>query len=1246
MANDLLSDNTSTIKINNADLEYNRAKRGENALEEIQSENFAKITRRYYAKRHNDSSYLSYSHADIMEKFYNDRSWRTNNSVAMGLDLNDAMKADAETLKDFNYITKLYQDLPSFWNDPNRNFGTWLMEVGGAVVADPINLIGFGVGGQAAKQGYKIALKEALKGKIAKEISEQTIKMAADEAKKKAMGAAIKKGAIYEGMIGAGVAGMQDSILQSTYLKSGLIKERDLKQTAIASAVGGTFGTVFGGVFSGIGFKLTSRGLKKKSIKNLQDLHTYGRSEITGSRLFSDLTTSKDKKSYYKNLTKDEIDAIETKSKITGKTLDEKLKNLHRINDGKKSLKEPINFTKYTPRAVQVYLRSAIDDALNTGKLDYEIKKFDNKKAIELSQVFDEPIEQILLWAKKAGEGQKEDFVRLLIYGDWIAKQGDDQLKLGNELHRAINEGKLDEAKLIEDKMDLLDGVIQDSLIDYKKISTGKARATQIQRVGKDARRAAELIANPEDPAMQKLKTKSSREYKLALGKLDDHNQVILALQNAKKVDKWELAAEYINNNLLSSPDTHILNIVSGLAQTQWKPFVMLLRSANMGLWTNRRSRELAIEAFDTYIHQYVYLGHAIKQFGKSFYFGRGMLDSRAMKYDNSMRQGQLQAWINATSALLTRPLGKVGGIIHNGLVKPTSYLVTTPMRFLSAGDEFLKTVAFRARRTSQIHSQLRKENNASLWSGYFKDKKAKEEYKKRFKEIEMAYMENNNVAKSTISSNSTAIQDVNKLEVNDPLQYAREATYTQSSMSTNPATGKQEGGVTAAVLSWTSRNKWSRALGLHFINTPSNLIKWNFEQIPLARRLVVSTRHALMKGADGKYLNPEAAAEANARMQGGMMLWFAAYNVVLAGKITGGGSRDWRENKERTATTGWQPYSYITDDGRYIKLNRLDPIMMPFFIMADMMETINSFLKVNEDLPAEAQNGMEELAMGVLASLTHNLTSKFYMKGIIETAGFLLGDEAMKSKAPDRIGTSILSRAIYKVFPLSGGLRYMSRVDSDVQQELWSLSDRMLQLDPFEWVADKDSIMPQRNMFGEKVDRQNGWLFGLGKESGLWSSPFAMTQWSNPEIGNFFKDREFKFTKPSPIDRKSKIDLRRIVNDKTKQTAYDRWRELTGQQTFSYKGKKYNLKGYIEALIMDKKSAIYFRPDGQVLGEDMRQKYIISIVRRAERMAKIQMMKEYPIIQRTINERNEFKFLKVNEAIKNRNSSLNTLLQ
>ena len=1138
--------NSTTLVGSESDQKYRKAKTAEKALQEIQTENFANTTRAYYSKRENDKSYLTYSHADILEKFYNDRSWRTNNTVAMGFDLSNVMSADAETLKQFNYINQTYAELPSFWDDPNRSFGAWLLDNGSAVIADPINLIGFGIGGQAAKQGYKMALKEALKGKISKEISEQAIKQAAKEAEKKALGKALKKGAIYEGVIGASAATIQDTLLQTTAIKSGVQDERDLIQTVRATATGGVFGTVFGAAFTGIGFKLTNRHLKNTSIKNLKDLHEYGRSNITGKRLYDDLSSPKEKQAYYKNLTKDEIDAIESKSIIAGRTLDEKLENIHKTIDGNsKPPKEQLNYTKYTPRANAAYLKSLVDDAVANNSLDTEV--ISNRQAIDLSKTLNEPIDEILKWSKTRSKEGKLDFVRLLIFGDHIAKQGDDQLKLSHLLTKAVNEGDEVAARKIEAKMDLMERVTTDSLITYKNISKAAARTTQIGRVDKDARRANELINAPENPELIKLKENSPREFKLALAKLDDQNQVIMALQNARKVAGWDLASEYINNNLLSSPDTHILNIVSGLVQTQWKPFVMLLRAANLGL---------------------------------------------------------------------------------------------------SAGDEFLKTISFRARRTSQIHSQLRKENDTSLWSGYFKDKDAKQAYEKRFKEIEAEYMDTNGVvAKTTVGSNSSSIQDVNKNEVNDPLQYAREATYTQSSLSTNPETGKQEGGATAAILSWTSKNKWSRALGLHFINTPSNLIKWNFEQIPLARKLVVSTRHALMKGKNKKYLNPEAAAEANARMQGGMLLWYAAYSTVIAGKITSGGSRDWRVNKERTASTGWQPYSYKTDDGRYVKLSRLDPIMTPFFMMADIMETINNFTSINEDLPSEAENTLTELSMGVVAALTQNLTSKFYMKGIIETASFMLGDEAMKSKAPDRIGTSIFARALYKVFPLSGGLRYGSRVDADVQQELWTLSDRLKQLDPFEWVSDKHTIMPQRNMFGEPINRQNGWLFGLGEKSGLWSSPFAMTEWSNPAIGKFFQDRDFDFRKPSPIDRKSKIDLRTIVNNATKQTAYDRWRELTGEVKLTYKGKKYNLKGYIEALILDPKSLIYYKPDGKVGGDDLQQKEILKIINKAQKLAKTKMMQEFPIVQKTQIERNQFKYLKIQEQSIKRKSLIDSLI-
>ena len=70
----------------------------------------------------------------------------------------------------------------------------------------------------------------------------------------------------------------------------------------------------------------------------------------------------------------------------------------------------------------------------------------------------------------------------------------------------------------------------------------------------------------------------------------------------------WDLASEYVNNNLLSSPDTHILNIVSGLTQVLWKPAVMLLRGANMLTRDRHRATIIMREALQTLIYQMGYL--------------------------------------------------------------------------------------------------------------------------------------------------------------------------------------------------------------------------------------------------------------------------------------------------------------------------------------------------------------------------------------------------------------------------------------------------------------------------------------------------------------------------------------------------------------------------------------------------------------------------------------------------------------
>src|SRR5210317_2397605 len=90
------------------------------ALEQIQTEEFYKTLKSYYSYRENDKKFNKMSHADLLDYFYTDRSWRTNNSFSMGADLLDVRGfEDEQRLKEFAYISQTYENLPSFWNDPN-----------------------------------------------------------------------------------------------------------------------------------------------------------------------------------------------------------------------------------------------------------------------------------------------------------------------------------------------------------------------------------------------------------------------------------------------------------------------------------------------------------------------------------------------------------------------------------------------------------------------------------------------------------------------------------------------------------------------------------------------------------------------------------------------------------------------------------------------------------------------------------------------------------------------------------------------------------------------------------------------------------------------------------------------------------------------------------------------------------------------------------------------------------------------
>jgi hypothetical protein len=1241
------------------------AKTETDALEQIQTEEFYKTLKSYYSYREDDKKFNKMSHADLLEYFYTDRSWRTNNTVSMGMDLSNVMNEDDEQrLKEFAYISQTYENMPSFWNDPNRSFGAWLVDNGSAMIADPVNLVGMGVGGQAAKTAYKQALRVTIKDKIAGEINEQALKETAKYANKQALGKAVIKGGLVEGGINTVIAGGQDALLQHTNIEAGIQDKYSVGRSAIASAAGFGFGTAFGSVFAAGAFKLTNNAMRRKSVKQLLEIEAKGRSTMTGSQLFDVLVPDNNTSSL--------------KIKPTPKTTKEYINDLNRgkitpedkpplKSNNATKFKNPSSDQKQSNEGLIKFTIDETTDKLKKGTITHE------QMINDAVRLFGADPKKLTEFAERVAYG--EDFVNL--YATMVAQK--DKIKAKYDIMGALGteSNRLDltpneKLQLIADFDKKMAETSTELMID-SVMGTNVARGLNARNIDADGTRAAKLMTEPENPKMLELAKGTPEqkwEFMNAVGKLSDRDQIIRALQNVRKVNNWELGMEFVNNNLLSSPDTHILNIVSGLVQTQWKPATMFLRGLNMTLTDKDRARVIMREALQTYLYQYAFLGHALKRAGKSFWEGRAILDSRQMKHDSNVRQGQLQDLFDAWGEAVTDIIGLEGTKIGKAVTQSfrgAGRVITAPMRVLSAGDEFLKSMMFKARMTSLINSKILQENPEfdNKFYKFSKDRKLgltdityADKYKKRAKEIEAEY----------IRENGSAIeigQTVND-RLNSPLYHAQEGSYTPSAGQINPNTGKLEDKLTGTILRTATKHKSLRLLGLHFINTPSNLLRWSAQHLPFLGRFQFQMGHMLAeKGLkSGKfrseiarglnpfrkkeYLNPEAAAEAKARIQMGWALWGTAVNFALAGKIVGGGDVEWKKQRDKEQNTGEIPYSYKTDDGRYISLNRLDPLMMPFFIAADLVSLFKGRLSNTDDLDPVVEKDATELIMGTVATLTRNVTSKFYTKNLIELVHLMTSDDVMFSRKPEKMATNVASQFAFKVFPLSGGLRYLDRVNDEWERELYTLSDRLKSLNPMD---SKTAIMPRRNMFGEPIERKNGWLFGLGGESGLWSSPFAMTNFKNTETAKFIRERDFKYKHPLQTikikgDSTGGMNLKDIRNSKN-QTAYDRMLEIKNNTVVdesgsiiydkSYDGTHYTMAEYVEKMILDKNSEIYMHPKGTINGKDEQAQVIIDFVKRIDRYSKQQMMSEFPEFaqrQKDVYENKDNKYRKHYETL------------
>jgi hypothetical protein len=201
------------------------------AVEMLSDSRFLQDVKDFYYQR--DGRMFS-SDEEAVEKFWSDRTWRNSNVLMTGVDAIASQGYTTEQKERLGRIQTVFDSNPNFWEDGGRGAeGFWANA--GAMLLDPTNLIGFGIGGVGAKAAAKAATMAGRKAtgyELAK--------------------AGFIRGGASEAVASGGIEAGADALVQNRDMSVGIQDEYSLGRTAMAGGIGATVGGGIGGVLGGL----------------------------------------------------------------------------------------------------------------------------------------------------------------------------------------------------------------------------------------------------------------------------------------------------------------------------------------------------------------------------------------------------------------------------------------------------------------------------------------------------------------------------------------------------------------------------------------------------------------------------------------------------------------------------------------------------------------------------------------------------------------------------------------------------------------------------------------------------------------------------------------------------------------------------------------------------------------------------------------------------------------------------------
>jgi len=475
----------------------------------------------------------------------------------------------------------------------------------------------------------------------------------------------------------------------------------------------------------------------------------------------------------------------------------------------------------------------------------------------------------------------------------------------------------------------------------------------------------SEFRLKPEDIANLKSLDEDSLVSILAATEGDPRSLRRLANPSiwARLTDKTQFL--YVNN-LLWSPKTHAINFATNTFMIAARPAERYIGSFYVG---GAQGSAIRMEAVKQFQYMASSLIDGLKGAGDAWRQADSVISPRNAEVNNiGLATGQ------EIAAMQFKSWDSLSNVIYNAFL-PAVKTMGFPTRMLGTVDELTKQMVYR----SKVQAAAFVEGTGSGLTG----KDLEQFIRTRLDE---------------------SFDEVGRGIDGQALQEARIATFSQDLLP----------GTAGKTVQTAVNNHPVLRFVLPFVKTPTNVFREGLKMTP-GLNLLQQEYRSMLSGTMGA----EAQAQAVGQMAVGSLLMGTAGLLAGSGLITGAGPSD-RTQKQTMQSTGWQPYSFVftrADGGKtYLPFNRLDPVAMPFGVVADLADAINT-MDDDDPLMAQVQAG----ATAALFGIVKQLGNKTYLQGVNQVVELVA--EGNADKAGAFFGTMASN-----LVPMAAGLRLFNQ--------------------------------------------------------------------------------------------------------------------------------------------------------------------------------------------------------------------------